>query len=323
MTPEPLSHIDRSNFVEADIDLDIVTKELLTLTQNIAQRILANIEHVQKFTPSEQNAQARIVESINLFLSTYYDVSTKQPKKEAVQDLAKILISKIEIITIEELIETAKKVVHDNKEGDIVLWIPSEKAREANFDSQNSENSNEFMIKLVKMYAKQLGKTVKVVSDEEVAQYQSITVIDDAIYSGRQLSAYLSDLFKNRQKPITVNLYSARATNTGLGKIRDASSENKNIKLNPQILSNLKSLFQSLSDNPKANAFFLASGCTPLLDIKKSFTEIWEYAMNYVTSTTLTISQTKAPDSFSFPRILVSGMKHRAEENHYPRLPKT
>lgn len=307
------------DLIEASIDVEIVKGELSKLTEETATRLLAGINYVKKrriFNPAKKSVDS----IISSFFSNYYDLASRTPNQKAVSELAEILVSKVETISVNELIETAQRLVNEAPENEIMLWISKEKIHELNLVSPISNNSNEFMIKLVMLFAKKAGKKVTVISNEDALRYKSIYVVDDAIYSGRQLSSHLLDLVADVKQPLNINLFCARSTERGILRVRETLGANKHIQLKSTVGKVTKSVFDALADEPEALAYFLAVGIAPPLEYRQPLNKVLAYAMEYVGTRTLTLSETKMPDFLSFLPEVAKGIKATPEEKHYPVL---
>lgn len=303
------------------IDRTKVVEAFAAQTIDIRTRILATMDYVRNHGPAQLRQQ--VLTNFETFLATYTDEAGK-PNTQALENLAGTLVSKVDIISINELLNTARTVVDSNDSEEVVLFIPSEEAREADFSSQNSSNSNEFMAKLVSRYAQQQGKHVVLVTDyEDLGRYNKVNVVDDAIYSGSQLSSRFTEIARKIKHHTQLQLYCARSTDAGMDQVRQAAGRNRNIRFEPHIGQKLLNLQEALTDSPETLNFFFASGLIPILEHpedRPSLHEAYEYANNYVASTTLTISETKTPDFLSFPSRLAAGMTRATEHNDYPSI---
>lgn len=258
---------------------------------------------------------------LNSFIATYLDESGNA-NPEAIKHLVSFLKSKIDIVSLKDLQETAEAIAGSADGKEVLLFIPDNKAREADFSSPESENSNEFMAKLVRQYMKKAGNEPKIVGQEVLSSdKKTINIVDDSIYSGEQLKSLFSQLVRQIRNPIKIVLSVARSTDAGLKKIQEEALKNPNITLEVRAGKKISTIADIKSEDPEVYEFFLTTGMLSVLESGDSDEAARSYAQNYLTSTTLTISDVKTPDFQSFPSRLASGFKRGTNDNAYPAIP--
>ena len=319
------------------INTSIVVEKLAGVAADNSARILRILEVAKQAEPDQ--AREEVVTTLSTFIATYTDIDGN-PNMQALSGLADTLISKIDIISTEELLTTAKTVIAEAKSDPIVLYLPKEKVRSTELDSPVSHNSNEFMAKLVKKYAEIAGKHVVLLTDTQqygyfdgvhlekritIADYKDfsafghITIVDDAMYTGHELGRIISKIAEKAQQPLCISLYTSRITDEGVRRILEKASQNPNILLDIHGGRKTQNLEEALADSPEARNFFLATKAENIRN-NGSFIEVLAYAKQFIKETTLTISEVKTPDWLSFPSEITFGMVRRSLDKDYPHL---
>ncbi len=327
---QPVGKPDIGTELLRTIDRDKIRDRFTQKCRDVIVSIQASQGSINKipFGPLRK----RILTSANRFLDTFAN-DAGEPNAQAIGTLVDTLIPKIDIVSTDELLSTARAVVDDSVSDEIVLYMPSNKAREIKdggfgdaqeqFTSDGSYNSNQFMAKLVARYAEMQGKHVRLITDRDVRHYNNIVMIDDVAYSGSQHAGVIERLpFFGHPKRF--HLYLAGSTKRAVGKIREATLLNPMLAMSLAIHPGrrIENLREALADNEEAMNFFYASGLFTSFFEESMGVPFWikrlRNAREYIRELTLTITETKTPDTISFPSGLAAGLPRTTEDNGYP-----
>jgi len=302
--------------IDRDRVLDAVTSECKRTIVGIGE----NMPYAEKIHSSP--LRRIVLTSFNSFLSTYSEGC--QPNYSMLDNLVETCVSKIDTISIQEHLATAKTIVEEFPSDKIALVIPIPKhgiSEDIDWNSPLSKHSYEFMAKLVKKYAEQENKQVSFITDmTQLRDFRRVVLVEDAIYSGRQMAANVTRIANQISRPLELSLYCVRSNEVGLNKVKRAALFNFFcLRLNLHEGKRTLSLASALADSPEKLNFFFTSKLIPSLHSNLSFKDRLKMATNFVRETTLTISDAKIPDSFSFLGLLASGMKAKYT-NNYPEI---
>lgn len=300
----------RAQLVET-INKDTVVQALTQETGDLLADIRKGMGMVLQDWNMPADEKNKIISAWQMFNLIYAD-ETGKPNRLALQNLSNILVSKIEVATLDELLATAEQVVIDSpdEEKEIVMFIDNMRFQQADMTAPRSVHSDDFMIKLVKKCAEQKGKTVKVVTKkDDLTRYERVCIVDDAVYSGVYMGEIVGNLVDARNMPKNLGLYFARATDEGIAHIRKRIGNTSNpSQVHEYVGGEIHSLYEALQDSPETfNYFFVRASIgdqivrlsppNSIATIEKNLRKIG-----------LTLWETKTPDYLSFPEVLSQGM---------------
>ncbi len=303
--------------ISEKVDREVVRQEFTKVIKEVA-KLVSNIDYVRN-KRDKTPADERVIRLVDLFLATYKN-RLGFLRQDKIDKLTDKVVSRIDTIHISELVDTAKKIVDEAAGEQITMFIPNKESKEAHFDSPNSTNSNEFMIKLVQKFAEKAGKKVVIVSNEnDLQNYQEVVFADDAIYSGDQLSTRIDIIGQYIETPLKIKLYCARATNLGEKNIQEKAAYHPNLQVEEHLQNITQSIWDSLLGNPEVLSYFLVKGMSGFLKEKMNTGEVIGRMMDYVQGETLTVLETKTPDFLSFPKEVAVGLPENKKQA-YPSI---
>ncbi len=244
-----------------------------------------------------------------LFLNTF--VSFVDGKvvvnKKRCRLLAETLYKNISVITEEDMKETAERALEDLREGSVVyFYLHQHQKRDS---SKDFDNSNEYMLALVKRLAQKRGIVIKTIAqsafDTDLDSVKEVRYIDDVSYSGSQLIDQIVELSTGLPNMERVKVYLSASTEYSQLRMKESF---KKLTTSVEVVSQseIPGLGEILSDEPGMLSYFEANLIMEVIYdavvVEPSVNEdIWECLNQYLGSLTLTRTAFKIPDGTSFP----------------------